>query len=212
MPPRIGGGYTRPPGGRGGAGAGPRAPGYRRPVGSLLEAALPLRCAACARPAPRGLCRRCALAAERLVLPDAGWEELDPGVGAIGLFAYAGLAAEAVRGLKLGGRHAGAEPLGALLRRRLPPPAGWPVTWVPSTRRRLRERGFELTRLLAGPGAVALLDRVADRPDQTSLAAPARRAAPLGAFRPRGRFPGGRARRRRAHHGGHGAGLRRRAA
>lgn len=147
----------------------------------LLETLLPPRCAACAAPAS-GLCSACATAAELLVLPDRGFEELGEGTAALGAFAYDGVIADAVRGMKVAGRHAAAAPLGALLRQRLPLPAGWPVTWVPSTRRRLRERGVELPRLLAGPGAVPLLRRVADRPDQTSLDAQARRWAPLGVF------------------------------
>ncbi|CAN5693850.1 MAG: ComF family protein [Euzebyaceae bacterium] len=154
----------------------------------LLETLLPLRCAACAAPAS-GLCSACAPAAALLALPDRGFEELGAGTAALGAFAYDGVIADAVRGMKVAGRHAAAPPLGALLRQRLPLPAGWPVTWVPSTRRRLRERGVELPRLLAGPGAVPLLRRVADRPDQTSLDAVARRWAPVGAFRALGTTP-----------------------
>ncbi|MGH2957457.1 MAG: ComF family protein, partial [Solirubrobacterales bacterium] len=64
----------------------------------------------------------------------------------------------------------------------LPGPPDWATTWVPSSRRRLRERGVELTRLLAGPAAEPLLRRVVHGADQTSLDAAARRAAPVGAF------------------------------
>ena len=52
-------------------------------------------------------------------------------------------------------------------------------------RARLRRRGFELPRLLAGSTAVSLLEEVAERTDQTALDPVARRAAPTGAFRPR---------------------------
>lgn len=155
----------------------------------MLDALLPPRCAACAQPTAFGLCASCAAAAALLALPDRGFEVLGTGTAALGAFAYDGVIADAVRGMKVAGRYCAAAPLGALLRVRLPLPVGWPVTWVPSTRRRLRERGVELPRLMAGEGAVALLRRVADRPDQTSLDAAARRCAPVGAFRAVGTTP-----------------------
>jgi len=148
----------------------------------LLDALLPPRCAACARPTAAGLCPSCAEAAALLALPDRGFEVLGAGTVALGAFAYDGVVADAVRGMKVAGRYAAAPALGALLRERLPLPIGWPVTWVPSTRRRLRERGVELPRLMAGAGAVPLLRRMADRPDQTSLDAAARRCSPAGTF------------------------------
>ena len=150
----------------------------------VLAALLPPRCAACAAPAERGLCPPCADGAERLVLPRRGWARLGAWVGAVGLFAYDGVVRDAVRGMKVAGRHAAAESLGRLLRARLGlDTLGWPVTWVPSSARRRRQRGVELTRLLAGPAAVPLLRRSADRPDQTELDAAARRTSPDGCFR-----------------------------
>ncbi|MDQ3530065.1 MAG: double zinc ribbon domain-containing protein, partial [Actinomycetota bacterium] len=100
----------------------------------LLDVLLPPRCAACAQPTTSGLCSSCASAAALLTLPDRGFEQLGEGTAALGAFAYDGVVADAVRGMKVAGRHAAAAPLGALLRDRLPLPAGWPVTWIPSTR------------------------------------------------------------------------------
>jgi predicted amidophosphoribosyltransferase len=139
---------------------------------------------------PAALCPPCLADAGRLVLPDLGFRWLDDGVAAVGVFAYSGVVRDALRGVKAGGRHAAAAGLGRLLRARLAPTlaAGGPrwtgaaVTWVPSTPRRRRERGAEITRLLAGPAAVALLRRVTERPDQTVLSARQRRASPAGAF------------------------------
>jgi predicted amidophosphoribosyltransferase len=155
----------------------------------LLDAVLPLRCAACGRPADAGLCSGCMAAAGDLVLPDGGWCELGAGVAAAGLFAYDGVVAEAVRGMKLGGRSAAGRPLGAVLRAALPPPPGWAVTWVPASRRRARQRGFDLPALLAGPNATPLLVRSAERPDQTGLDAADRRRAPAGSFAARSKVP-----------------------
>jgi predicted amidophosphoribosyltransferase len=93
--------------------------------------------------------------------------------------------------MKVGGRWAAASWLGAALRRRLglPSPSEMPTTWVPSTSRRRRERGIELPRLLAGPGAVSLLAATGERPDQTTLSARARRGSRHGAFRAPGPVP-----------------------
>ncbi len=115
----------------------------------------------------------------------------------MGVYAYAGVIRDALQGVKVAGRHACASGLGALMRARLTPalavggdawtPAS--VTWVPSTPRRLRERGVELTRLLAGPTAIPLLRRTGERPDQTALSALQRRSSPTGAFEASGPVP-----------------------
>lgn len=166
------------------------APAWRtvRPVGLLADVVdlmLPRRCAGCAAPGPAALCPACREAADGLLLRDLGRTVLDDDVVAVGLYAYQGVVAAAIRAVKAGGQHEAAVGLGALLRQRLrlPAPAdGRALTWVPSTRRRLRHRGAEIPRLLAGPGATGLLRRVIDRPDQTALDPTARRASPAGAF------------------------------
>lgn len=162
-------------------------------VTGVLDLVVPLRCAGCGRPAATPWCGGCAAAAERLALPDLGYAVLDEAVVAVGAFAYAGVVADTVRAIKVGGAFAATAALGAVLRARLrlPPPApDLAVTWVPSTRRRLRQRGVEIPRLLCGPGARPLLRRTAERPDQTSLDAAARRASPTGAFTASGPVPG----------------------
>jgi len=151
----------------------------------LVDLLLPVRCAACGAPAPRGWCERCAAEALRLVLPDRGHLTLGDGIDAVGLLAYDGVARRTLHGLKAGGRHAAAGPLGLLLRRALLAgldPGSRVLTWVPATSRRRRARGMDVPRLLAGPAAVRLLVRTAERPDQTLLTAVARRSSPRGSF------------------------------
>ncbi|HVL99022.1 MAG TPA: hypothetical protein VM324_07005 [Egibacteraceae bacterium] len=158
----------------------------------VLDLVLPVRCPGCGRPAPPPWCPDCGRAAERLLLADCGYAALDEDVVAVGVYAYAGVVAEAVRAMKVGGASTAAIGLGQVLRARvrLPAPAAdLALTWVPSTPRRLRERGAEIPRLLAGPGARGLLRRVGERPDQTALDAAARRSNPAGAFTAAGPAP-----------------------
>lgn len=159
---------------------------------ALIDLLVPPRCAGCDGPltTARGLfCARCRVEVRRLELPGRGRVRLAEGVLAVGLCRYAGPVAAAVRAIKAGGRHAAAHGLGELMRARLGLPAGVPATWVPSSRRRLKERGFELPQLLAGPEALGLLSRIADRPDQTTLDPVSRRQSPWGSFAPLGCVP-----------------------
>lgn len=160
-------------------------------LAAIEEFVLPARCVACATAAALVLCSTCGLRLQGYALPDHGVVRLTEGVIAVGAYAYDGIAADIVRTVKLGGRWAAAPGLGRLMWRqlRLPPSSAVPVTWVPSTRRRRRERGFDLPKLLAGPGAVALLAASRERPDQTSLGAAERLRSPRGAFVARGRAP-----------------------
>jgi predicted amidophosphoribosyltransferase len=162
----------------------------------LLDLLAPPVCAGCgARPvrsqaAPVRFCARCLGEVRRLVLPGLGRARLAAGVVAVGAFAYAGPVAAAIREIKAGGRHEAARGLGLMMRALLGLPfPGVPTTWVPSARSRQRERGFELPRLLAGPGAVPLLRSPGLRPDQTGLDPVARRANPVGAYTALGRAP-----------------------
>lgn len=154
----------------------------------FVDAVLPLRCAACAAPA-RGLCAACETAAGGLRLPATRYDLLGERVAAVGVYAYDGVIRDAIRGMKIAGRFAAARDLSGRIRDLATVPPHWPVTWVPSTRRRRRERGFELPRLLAGAGAVALLRRNGDRPDQTTLTPAERRRSPAGVFQATGRVP-----------------------
>lgn len=157
----------------------------------MLDLLLPPRCLACAAPGRDGLCEECERDATRHALAGGGATVLAPGVRAVAAYAYRGVVRDAVRALKAGGCHAGAAPLGRLLahRLRLPPADEVTRTWVPSHPRRLRQRGVELTRLLAGSGAVPLLRRTVLRPDQTTLAPAQRRTSPVGAFAALGAVP-----------------------
>jgi predicted amidophosphoribosyltransferase len=160
-------------------------------LSAVEEFLLPARCAACGAAGVPVLCEPCLLRLHGHALPDLGTVLLAAGVVAVGAYAYDGIAGEIVRRVKVGGCWAAASGLGELMRARmeLPPPSSVPTTWVPSTRRRRRERGVELPRLLAGRGAVPLLAARGERPDQTSLGADARRRNPLDAFVARGRAP-----------------------
>jgi predicted amidophosphoribosyltransferase len=158
----------------------------------LIDLLVPPRCAGCDDPVPTlrpPFCPRCLTEARKLELFDRGRDCLAEGVLAIGLYRYAGPVAAAVRAIKAGGRHAAARGLAELMHVRLGLPAGVPVTWVPSSRRRLRTRGFDLPQLLAGPTAFGLLTRIADRPDQTTLDPASRRQSPWGSFAPLKRAP-----------------------
>jgi predicted amidophosphoribosyltransferase len=161
-------------------------------VGAVVDLLVPPRCAACGRPGLLPLCAGCSRAIEPLALTGLARTELDEGVLAVGAYAYDAVARDAVVGLKVRGRSAAGPGLGRLMRRRLgvpEPHAGLVTTWVPSTARRLRQRGVEVPRLLAGDGAVAMLRRVGERPDQTALTAVRRRASPAGVFVPLGALP-----------------------
>ncbi len=160
---------------------------------AVIDLLVPPTCAACGDITPEGLCAMCAEQLPELALGDRGRSLLDDGVWAAGAYAYEGVVRDAILSIKVAGRHGAAGALSRLLwfELRLPPPqrAPWPVTWVPSTRRVRRSRGVEVPQRLAGPGAVALLQRVRSGPDQTSLNADARRKSPIGAFVARGRIP-----------------------
>lgn len=150
---------------------------------ALLDLIAPPRCAGCLR-IGAGWCQACRSALSGLRLRDAGWLHLGDGVLAIGAYAYGGPVAAAVKRAKTPGGHALAPELAALL---------WPAvgigpaeiarTWVPSAPARARARGAELPQVLAGPGALRLLERHPAAPKQTGLAPAARRAAPRGTFR-----------------------------
>lgn len=168
--------------------AGARTVAAMRAVAGLFDFLVPLRCAACREPARHGLCPACLTAAERLRLPGLGRTALDEGVVAVGAYAYAGVVRRAVHAVKSPGAHAPAAGLGALMRARLGLP-GVPTTWVPTSAGGRRRRGACVPRLLAGPGARALLRPVGKRPDQTDLTACARRRAPADAFAPTGPVP-----------------------
>lgn len=151
----------------------------------LTDLVLPERCAACGS-LGAGLCTACRRAAALLRLPGGEPVRLAPRVLAIAAFRYDGVIAGAVRDVKTPGRHRPAHHLGDLLWAAIadiaPGAIAWPRSWVPSTARRVRERGADIPRLLAGPDAVALLRRTRQASDQTMLSADQRRVARRGDF------------------------------
>lgn len=155
---------------------------------SLTDLLAPARCGGClaALPAaPLLLCARCLGQVAAARLPDLGWARLRPGVRAVSAFAYAGPLAAALRRAKAPGGHGLAPSLARLLWEALAlDPRHLPAarTWVPSVPRRARTRARELPQVLAGPGAVSLLGRRGDPPDQAGLDPAARRLAPFGTF------------------------------
>jgi predicted amidophosphoribosyltransferase len=163
-------------------------------VSALLDLLVPERCAACRRPG-RGLCGPCLHAAAGLRLTEGAPVRLGPGVLGLSPFVYDGVVARAIRNVKTPGRHAAAVWLGALLWAELLPRLGvvasWPRTWVPSGRARLRERGAEIPRLLAGDGALPMVRRVRQAGDQKRRSARERMRAPVGDFVALGPVPKG---------------------
>lgn len=159
---------------------------------TLLDLVLPERCAACSARG-HGLCHACRRAAACLHLPDGEPVRIAPSVIAVAAYRYDGVIANAVRTVKRPGHHAAAIHLGALLWAQIDAVVGgavaWPRTWLPSTAARLRRRGADIPRLLAGDGAVALLERVRQVSDQTALDGVARRALSSDDFRPRRDVP-----------------------
>lgn len=166
---------------------------------SLADLVAPLRCGGCLAPVPAGpvlLCPPCLAATQAARLPGLGWTRLRPGLLAVSAFAYTGPLAAALRRAKTPGGHGLAPGLALLLWQalRLDPaalPTALPAvrTWVPSVPRTARTRARELPRVLAGPGAVALLGRRGNPPDQAGLDPVRRRVAPFGTFVARGPVP-----------------------
>ncbi len=155
-------------------------------MGALADLLVPSRCAACGA-VVRGSawCAGCLAALARLALPGRGLVELEPGVRAVGAYAYDGVVRATILAVKVDGRHAALPGMGALLRARLAlpkPGRGLALTWVPTAPRALRRRGVDVPRVLAGPGATRLLACTREDADQTELDAAGRRRAKLGAF------------------------------
>jgi len=112
-------------------------------------------------------------------------------------FLFHGPARHAVHRLKYAGWRPVAAALGGAMVAVWPPAAGTDaVTWVPLSRRRLAERGFDQARALAEAvgaasslGAAPLLERTVDLPPQARRSGAERPAAVAGAFRPVGPCP-----------------------
>jgi predicted amidophosphoribosyltransferase len=158
----------------------------------VLDLLVPPRCPACGAVPTSVWCGVCLAHLARLALPGLGAEDLAPGVRAVGAYAYTDVVRDTILAVKAGGRHDAVDGMGSLLRARLKLPAprpGLAVTWVPTARRTLAERGVCVPRRLAGPRARPLLRRARDTPDQTALGASARRTSVAGVFAPTGPAP-----------------------
>jgi ComF family protein len=113
--------------------------------------------------------------------------------GARAAFAFDGPARRAIHRLKFSGWRGVGEALGIAMAAVADPPTADVVTWVPLSRRRLAERGYDQARVLAEavgrrlrcPSA-RLLRRTAPAGPQARRAGADRRTALLGAFEPSG--------------------------
>lgn len=164
---------------------------------NLLEAFLdllfPPKCAFCGRVVDHaGICPKC-----KQELPWLEEEEaLREGPGGLrcaGAVWYEDIAREGLLRLKFQGASAASGPMGELVAQCAAERFGGEfdtVTWVPVSRKRLRERGYDQAELLArsacrlwGTKPVRLLEKVMDNPAQSGIHdAAARRANVLGVY------------------------------
>ena len=144
----------------------------------ILDLMFPPKCPVCGRVLDRpGVCVACGTALPRTEGTDVLWSLA--GVPCAAPLWYQDQVREAIRGLKFKGRIGTAEPLGRLLAEcaeECCPGAFDTVTWVPVSRKRRRERGYDQARLLAesacrvwGMKPVRLLAKYRNNPAQSSL-------------------------------------------
>ena len=156
----------------------------------ILDLLFPPRCILCQKllqtPAPVRICPACQTryAPGTRVLHPSGGTFFS---GCIAALPYAGDVRSAVHRFKFGGKAAYADTFGPWLAACIRagfPGASFVITWAPVSRRRLRRRGYDQSRLLAeaaaralGMPCIRLLDKTADTPPQSGLKDPARRRA-----------------------------------
>jgi ComF family protein len=178
-------------------------------LGRALDTLFPAHCAGCAS-GPRPFCPDCRAALVALEPPwcercgRPWWEPVDrcrdcppPSIdGARAPFLFAGPARRAILRLKFSGWRAVADALGAAMLAVAAPPTVDAVTWVPLSRRRLAERGYDQAKALAaatsrglGVPMLPLLRRSIATAPQARRSADARREAMRGAFDVSGRPP-----------------------
>jgi len=113
------------------------------PVASVPAMLFPSDCAVCGSPGPP-MCRDC-----RRRLTRAGPVVLPPGLDrCTALLEYGGAGRDLVLALKYGNRRTLVGPLGRAMVTLVEGPVDV-VTWIPTTARRRRERGYDQARLLA---------------------------------------------------------------
>ena len=160
---------------------------------AVLNLLFPPRCPCCMSLQEHvGICSAC----EKALPCTAEKDTLREGAGGLRCAAplwYEKGAKEALLHLKFQGRASAAEPLGELIARCAAEQFGGEfdtVTWVPVSRRRLRSRGYDQSRLLAeaacrhwGIKPVKLLKKSVDNPPQSGIRDDAaRRANVLGVY------------------------------
>lgn len=159
-----------------------------------MDLLFPPRCPFCGRLLLHtGVCPKCLAA---LPWTENAVRHLPGGPDCAAPLWYEGLAREGLLRLKFRDSPAGAQPLGELAARCAAacfPGAFDTVTWVPVSRRRRWQRGYDQSRLLArsvgrclGLPVMGLLEKTVDNPAQSGIAdAAARRANVLGVYRAR---------------------------
>ena len=179
-------------------------------VQQLLNAVLPARCAGCSR-GPWPFCDRCRDALIPILPPwctrcgspaaarrdQASCRDCPPHpiTTARAAFVFEGPARAAILRLKFSGWRLIAEALADAMLTASRVPDVDAVTWVPLSRKRLAERGFDQARVLAEATASrldlpapALVARVGSSKPQAQRTAAERRAAMTGVFEPRRRL------------------------
>lgn len=154
---------------------------------SILNLLFPPKCPFCGRVTERmGVCPAC----EQALPWTQGAETVRTGPGALRCAAplwYEGLTRDGILRLKFGNCAGAAEPLGELVARCAAEELGGEfdtVTWVPVSRKRLKQRGYDQAELLARAACrrwntqpAALLRKIVDNPAQSGLQDAARRRA-----------------------------------
>ena len=146
---------------------------------TLLNLLFPPKCPFCGRVLDRpGICPACEPALPWLAEEDGLWT-LPADVPCAAPLRYEGLARKGLLRFKFQGASAAAEPLGELIARCAAERFAGEfdvVTWVPVSRKRLRQRGYDQAELLARAACrlwntrpVRLLDKRRDNPAQSGL-------------------------------------------
>lgn len=146
---------------------------------TLLNLLFPPKCPFCGRVLDRpGVCPACEAALPWLAEEDGLWT-LPADVPCAAPLRYEGLARKGLLRFKFQGASAAAEPLGELVARCAAERFAGEfdvVTWVPVSRKRLRQRGYDQAELLARAACrlwntrpVRLLDKRRDNPAQSGL-------------------------------------------
>lgn len=168
---------------------------------ALLDLLFPPKCPFCGRVLEHsGICPRCEKALPWIEDGQGLWE-CDGGVVCAAPLWYQELAREGILRFKFQGMAAAAEPLGELVARCAAERFSGEfdtVTWVPVSKKRLRQRGYDQARLLAEAACrlwdtkpVKLLEKVRDNPAQSGIGdAAARRENARDVYAP---APGGEA-------------------